>query len=220
LRAKLTPIVDHAVLVLSPQGHEYVAARRAGFGADTFRHTSLGLQPAPRGMGDAVFCAADFWRDFDDILVVWGDQFNLSPQTLRACRQIHAALPQPALTLPLVWVPQPYVEYVFDAGGRLTQVRQSREGDFCTPNGFADVGVFLLSCGPPLLAEWHDYLARSGVGPLTREVNFLPFLAHLSLRAGWPVGRYETTDPAEAVGINTPADLAFARQLLQKQRHE
>jgi len=115
-----------------------------------------------------------------------------------------------------VRAPRPYVEYVFDSSGRLTCLRQSREGDLCEPGGFSDIGVFLLSGGRALCEEWLRYRAGSAPGSVTGEINFLPFLVHLSSTAGWPVVRYETDDPDEAVGINTPEDLAFARHLLQK----
>ena len=215
VRRNLAPVVDQLVLVLSPDGHDYVATHHDRFKSGAFDRTQLGLQSSPLGMGDAIFGAAGLWRDYDSILIVWGDQFNVSPGTYRECLRIHAAQPTPALTLPLVRVAQPYVEYVFDNAGRLITVRQTREGDQCAPGGFADVGVFLLSAGAPLLAVWRDYLDLGARGTATGEINFLPFLIHLSQQAGWPVGRHEVSDPAEAVGINTPADLAFARQLLQ-----
>jgi len=218
VRRHLAPVVDHLVLVLSPQGREYVSRERNRFGPDSFEQTTLGLQAEPRGMGDAIFGAAPLWRDYDDILVVWGDQFNVSPQTYRGCLAAHRALPAPALSMPVVRVPEPYVEYVFDPAGRLTAVKQSREGDACSPGGFSDTGVFLLSAGAQLLAAWEDYLRTDPRGRGTGEINFLPFLVHLSQAEGWPVGRHEIADPREAVGINTPEELDFARSILQPSR--
>jgi len=212
----LSPVADRIVLVLSPDGNTYVEKNRAAFSPQSFDKTTLALQPAPLGMGDAIFGVADLWRDDDDLLVVWGDQFNLSLRTLSACLLLHAAQEKPALTLPVVRAPRPYVEYVFDTSGRLVGLRQSREGDVCEPGGFSDIGVFLLSGGRALCDEWRRYRADSTHGSVTGEINFLPFLVHLSSTAGWPVGRYETDDPDEAVGINTPGDLAFARRLLQQ----
>jgi bifunctional N-acetylglucosamine-1-phosphate-uridyltransferase/glucosamine-1-phosphate-acetyltransferase GlmU-like protein len=213
---KLMPLVDHTVLVLSPDGRAYFEKKRAAFKRDSFAGTEIGLQETPLGMGDAIFGVAPFWSDYENILIVWGDQFNLSPGTLGACLDLHFARKKPALTLPLVRSDNPYVEYVFDASERLTQVRQTREGDRCEPGGFSDIGVFLLSGGRALREEWSRYREKAAPGTSTGEINFLPFLAHLSTVAGWPVSRYETDDPAEAIGINTPEDLAFARQLLQK----
>jgi len=216
IHGKLSGIADHIVLVLSPEGRSYLEKNRANFETKSFEKTEMGLQSEPLGMGDAIFCVRDLWREYENVLIVWGDQFNLSLQTLRACFDLHAAQKKPALTLPVVRTANPYVEYVFDSSGCLTKVRQTREGDHCEPNGFSDIGVFLLSGGPVLIKEWERYRAVSALGSVTGEINFLPFLAHLSSVAGWPVSRYETNDPTEAVGINTPDDLAFARQLLQK----
>ncbi len=213
---KLSRVVDHVVLVLSPEGQGYREKNLAGFSPESFQKTEIGLQSAPLGMGDAIFGVSDLWRDYESVLIVWGDQFNLSPVTLRACLDLHAKQKKPFLTLPVVRTPKPYVEYVFDSSGNLAKVRQTREGDRCEPHGFSDIGVFLLSGGRPLIEEWNRYQATSAPGSVTGEINFLPFLTHLSSVAGWRVGKYETNDPTEAIGINTPDDLALARQLLQK----
>jgi bifunctional N-acetylglucosamine-1-phosphate-uridyltransferase/glucosamine-1-phosphate-acetyltransferase GlmU-like protein len=213
VRGKLSQVANPLILVLSPEGLAY--AKQTDFPPETFAKTTLARQPSPRGMGDAIFGVADLWREYDNLLIVWGDQFNLSLETLRACIALHAQQTGPGLTLPVVRMAEPYVEYVFDSADRLTHIRQSREGDVCTPNGFSDVGVFLLTGGLPLIEEWTRYQSRASIGNMTGEINFLPFLVHLSAN-GWPVRRYETTDPAEAIGINTPVDLAFARKLLSE----
>jgi bifunctional UDP-N-acetylglucosamine pyrophosphorylase/glucosamine-1-phosphate N-acetyltransferase len=212
----LSRVADRIVLVLSPEGRAYLEKNRSGFRQESFDKTEIALQTAPLGMGDAIFGAANSWRADDDLLVVWGDQFNLSAETLAAGVELHAAQKKPALTLPVVRAPRPYVEYVFDSAERLVQIRQSREGDACEPGGFSDIGVFLLTGGETLIEEWQRYRAVCAPGSATGEINFLPFLVHLSTTAGWPVARYEADDPAEAVGINTPEDLAFARRLFQE----
>jgi bifunctional UDP-N-acetylglucosamine pyrophosphorylase/glucosamine-1-phosphate N-acetyltransferase len=216
IRTKLATVADRIVLVLSPEGENYLKLNRDRLGPDSFAKTEVALQREPLGMGDAIFGSADFWREAEDVLVVWGDQFNLSAQTLQDCRVLHAGQKKPALTLPVVRALRPYVEYVFDPEGRLTEVRQAREGDACAPGGFSDIGVFLLSGGAPLLEQWQAYRASDPRGSATGEINFLPFLVYLSATAGWPVARVDVSDPAEAVGINTPEELAFARELLQK----
>jgi bifunctional UDP-N-acetylglucosamine pyrophosphorylase / glucosamine-1-phosphate N-acetyltransferase len=216
LRGKLAPIADRLVLVLSPEGQAYAKESRANLGVQSFEKTEIAVQASALGMGDAIFGAFDFWAGYDDLLIVWGDQFNLSPKTLESCLELHAESRKPALTLPVVRMQRPYVEYVFDAGERLTFIRQSREGDECEPNGFSDVGMFLLSGGARLNEEWSRFRSSAGKGSMTGEINFLPFFVYLSSIANWPVNRYESHDPSEAIGINTPEDLAFARQLLQK----
>jgi len=214
VRDKLLQVTTPIILILSPDGLSYRRNNPAAFKPESFNNTTVALQSSPLGMGDAIFGAADLWREFDDLLIVWGDQFNLSLRTLNACIELHASHEKPALTLPLVRVPRAYVEYVFDSSGRLTHIRQSREGDACEPGGLSDVGVFLLTGGAALIREWTLYREKCMTGSVTGEINFLPFLVHLS-SIGWPVNRYETNDPAEAIGINTPEDLAFARQLIR-----
>jgi len=218
LHEQLARVADRVVLVLSPEGTCYLADHRAEFPAESFSRTELACQGEPTGMGDAIFGAAELWRDARDLLIVWGDQVNLSAKTFRGCVERHDARKGPALTLPVTRVKRPYVEYVFDAGGHLREVRQSREGDKCAANGFSDVGMFLLTGGAALLREWEHYRAAAREGAATGELNFLPFLAYLSVEAGWPVNRYEVSDPAEARGVNTPEDLAWARKLWAEKR--
>jgi bifunctional N-acetylglucosamine-1-phosphate-uridyltransferase/glucosamine-1-phosphate-acetyltransferase GlmU-like protein len=215
VRRQLSQVTAPIILILSPEGLSYLENNPAAFHSESFTNTRVALQSSPLGMGDAIFGTADLWREFDDLLIVWGDQFNLSLRTLNACIELHTGHEKPAMTLPLVRAPHAYVEYIFDFSGRLTHIRQSREGDICEPGGLSDVGVFLLSGGAALIEEWTRYRRGCTMGSVTGEINFLPFLVHLS-SIGWPVNRYETNDPNEAVGINTPEDLAFARQLLRK----
>jgi hypothetical protein len=159
-------------------------------------------------MGDAIFGSRDHWQDFDAILLVWGDQVFVSDDTLR--RALTAmTTPEHRLVLPLTRMAIPYVEYVFE-GGSLTKVLQSREGDVTTPNGFSDVGTFLLGTHG-LASAWDGYSSKAARGGRTGEVNFLPFLPFLSLQ-GWSVTPLEVADPTEARGINTPEDLCFFRE--------
>ena len=204
LYAKLSPLVDHIHLVLSPEG-------AAAFPALPAR-VSRSIQPEPAGMGDAIFRGYDVWSKYDAMLVVWGDQVFVSNDTLK--RAI-AALGNPHrhAVLPMTRMAQPYVEYVFD-GPRLVRVLQTREGDATTPNGFSDVGTFLLGTDG-LKAAWEDYLAAAPRGAGTGEINFLPFLSFLSSK-DWTITPVEIADETEARGINTKEDLAFFRRLYRE----
>ena len=205
LYEKLSPLVDHIHLVLSPE---------AGISFPPLpAKVTSSVQPSPTGMGDAIFRGYDIWSHHDAILVVWGDQVFVSTDTLK--RSI-AALREPRhhMVLPLARMASPYVEYVFE-GQRLARVLQSREGDTTASNGFSDVGTFLLGT-QNLRAGWENYLAASPRGAATGEINFLPFLPFLSAR-GWTVTPLLVPDETEARGINTPEDLAFF-QRLYKQR--
>ena len=200
LHARLAPLVDHIHLVLSPDGAQNFPAPPP--------QVSHSIQPHPIGMGDAIFGARTAWETFDAILIVWGDQVFVSADTIS--RALAALTPDRQLVLPLTRMSTPYVEYVFD-GERLAKVLQSREGDATTPNGFSDVGTFLLGTDG-LAAAWDAYLSAAVRGNRTAEINFLPFLPFLS-EQGWTVTPLEVADPIEARGINTPEDLSFFRGL-------
>jgi bifunctional UDP-N-acetylglucosamine pyrophosphorylase / glucosamine-1-phosphate N-acetyltransferase len=204
LYAKLAPLVDHIHLVLSPDGAAVFPLLP--------EQVSTSLQPAPIGMGDAIFRGFDVWSQYDAVLIVWGDQVFVSQDTLSRALAALAEPPQHAV-LPLTRMAVPYVEYVFD-GPRLTRVLQSREGDATTPNSFSDVGTFLLGT-QDLQPAWEDYLASTLRGSGTGEINFLPFLPFLSAR-GWTVTPLTVSDATEARGINTQDDLAFFQSLYKK----
>jgi bifunctional N-acetylglucosamine-1-phosphate-uridyltransferase/glucosamine-1-phosphate-acetyltransferase GlmU-like protein len=205
LYAKLSPLVDHIHLVLSPDG-------AAAF-TDLPAHVTRSIQPSPIGMGDAIFRGHATWAAFDAVLIVWGDQVFVSTDTLaRAIAALDATAKSGVL--PVTAMAEPYVEYVWN-GDRLSAVRQSREGDACTPNGLSDVGTFLLSTHG-LDAAWERYLAQAPRGGLTGEINFLPFLPFLAAN-GWTIEPLTVADTTEARGINTKDDLAFFQSLYRDQ---
>jgi bifunctional UDP-N-acetylglucosamine pyrophosphorylase/glucosamine-1-phosphate N-acetyltransferase len=201
LHAKLAPLVDHIHLVLSPDGVAAFPPLPA--------KVSTSIQPAPTGMGDAIFRGHDVWSNYDAVLIVWGDQVFVSTDTLKRALAALAA-PDRQAVLPVTRMATPYVEYVFD-GPRLTKVLQTREGDTTTQNGYSDVGTFLLGTAG-LKSAWDAFLAQAPRGAGTGEINFLPFLPFLSAE-GRTVTPLEVADATEARGINTKADLTFFQSL-------
>ena len=212
LRQKLLSVADHINVIVSPQGERMV--RDVVEREDSRARVSLSIQPEPVGMGDAIFRGYPVWSRAAAILIVWGDQVFVSAETLARACALHNGFAR-TVVLPVVSLPQPYVEYVFADDGRLAAVRQSREGDVCTPDGYGDIGTFVLSV-PGLHSAWSKYLAQAPAGTLTGETNFLPFLPYLS-SLGWAVKRLVTADPREARGVNTPDDLAFFKSIVARE---
>ena len=209
LKSKMLAVCDHLVVVMSPWGEPFL---QEALHADPDRsRISVAIQPEPIGMGDAVMQGRAAWSAFDDLCVIWGDQVHVSMDTLRRGIALQQSLTAPAFTLPVVKMDQPYVEYVFDADDRLTEVLQTREGAVCSPGGLGDVGTFLLT-SRGLEQAWAEFAARTPRGALTGELNFLPFLPFLE-RSGWRCGKFLVADANEAKGINTQDDLAFFRRL-------
>src|ERR1044072_1795878 len=96
-------------------------------------------------MGDAIFGCREHWQTHDHLMVMWGDQVGLSRETMSTVK--NNVVGGPTLVLPLARHPNPYVEYLLDADGRLAKVLQSREGDATTPNGLRDMGLVGMSVG-------------------------------------------------------------------------
>jgi bifunctional N-acetylglucosamine-1-phosphate-uridyltransferase/glucosamine-1-phosphate-acetyltransferase GlmU-like protein len=205
LHARLSPLVDHIHLVLSPNG--------AAALPDLPANVSCSIQPSPIGMGDAIFRGHETWSTFDAVLIIWGDQVFVSADTLAHTIAALGDVPRSGV-LPVTRMMEPYVEYVWQ-DGFLTAVRQSREGDACMPNGLSDVGTFLLSANG-LDAAWKDYLAQAPRGGQTGEINFLPFLPFLAA-TGWAIQPLAVVDATEARGINTKSDMAFFQSLYKDQ---
>jgi bifunctional UDP-N-acetylglucosamine pyrophosphorylase/glucosamine-1-phosphate N-acetyltransferase len=214
LRDALMPEVDRLVVVLAPTATSIFERTLA---VDEMRsRVSVAVQERPTGMGDAVFTARSFWGDFESIAVVWGDQVNLSKKTLRRTIEAHLKA-EDGVTIPLIPVADPYVQYDFDDVGHLYRIRQRREHDKMDPEGNSDVGVFALYTRG-LNELWQEYRASCTKGSVTEEINFLPFLVFLAGK-GWPTRIVAAECADEVRGINTPADLAFARQRFVRTKH-
>jgi len=215
LYAKIEPFVEQIVLVLSPDGLKYAEEHSLTVKYDKLK---LAVQEYPIGMGDAVFAASSVWKHFSQLMVVWGDQVFLSDRSIRCLIDTHIGACDRGrqLTLPLVFVNNPYVEYCISPNGEIMDILQSREGDVCGATGFSDSGLFMLEI-QCLEAAWSLYRSEESFGAVTSEVNFLPFLKWLSLK-GWGTRTFRIEDAREARGINTTADLEFFRALYKGDR--
>ena len=205
--------VDHVVIVASPSA-------RAAF--DEYRATQpmpieVVEQETPTGMLDAILAARGIVETHrpERVAITWCDQIALDPVTVEALRAQACTSSAPAMVLATIAVAGPYIHFDRDAGGRITAVRQRREGDPMPDTGETDMGLFDLS-----LETYRTHLpafaaqARASAG--TGERNFLPFIPWLSARA--PVTTVPGTSPMEAVGINTPEELAAVEAHLERER--
>ncbi|HEY9684218.1 MAG TPA: NTP transferase domain-containing protein [Oculatellaceae cyanobacterium] len=200
----LSPYVDEIHVVLAETAQDEFLAQLSKIEKDK---TTTSIQSIPLGMGDAIFGAYKYWSKSSQLVVVWGDQVNLSQSTVRSV--VEACSPTRTMTLPLTRTASPYVQYDI-ADGRLTGVRQTREGAITDKEGLSDIGLFGLSV-KDLLPAWQNYLNQGSLGEATGEINFLPFLTYLSSVQNWRLDTILVADAAEARGVNTQDDLEFAR---------
>jgi bifunctional UDP-N-acetylglucosamine pyrophosphorylase/glucosamine-1-phosphate N-acetyltransferase len=170
-------------------------------------------QDEPTGMLDAILIGVSAARPRRDerVWITWGDQVGVHPATLARLSRVEA---ESDMALPTVMRDDPYIHLARDETGRIVRVLQRREGDQMPSRGESDMGVFSLSGGA--CTEWLvEYGRDLAPGAGTRERNFLPFIAWAASRGA--VVTCPSTEPMEAIGINTPSELeAVARYLRER----
>jgi bifunctional N-acetylglucosamine-1-phosphate-uridyltransferase/glucosamine-1-phosphate-acetyltransferase GlmU-like protein len=199
------PFVDHVVVVASPSGERLVRQALGEWRAPA----TVAVQAEPTGMLDAILIGLGAIPvAYDRAWFTWGDQVAVLPATLARLASVER---DSDVALPIVERDEPYIHFDRDASGRICGVRQRREGDAMPARGENDMGLFSLS--HRAAGEWLPAYAREApVGAATGERNFVPFVAWASARG--TVATCACTDPIEAVGINTPEELAAIERVL------
>jgi bifunctional UDP-N-acetylglucosamine pyrophosphorylase/glucosamine-1-phosphate N-acetyltransferase len=170
-------------------------------------------QPAATGMLDAILLArpAAVRHHPSSVWVTWCDQVAVHPKTIERLAACTAPGSHDALVMPTVVRPDPYIHFERDGSGRIVRVLHRREGDEMPPVGESDMGLFALS--PMAFSDrLPEYAEIVEVGRSTRERNFLPFIPWIA-RTG-SVATFPAEDPMEAVGVNTPEELALVERYL------
>ena len=204
--------VDRTAVIVHPSAEEAVRLRLgSAVAVDVF------LQQEPTGMLDAIMLAAPAAERYRPrrVLITWCDQVAIHPTTVAGIRAATAGPQAPALAMPTCMQQSPYIHLERNAEGRITRVLHRREGDVMPAVGESDAGLFDLSLQAYL--EWLPQYARDvAVGSRTGERNFLPFVAWISSRA--QVATFPCVEPEEAIGVNTPEDLARIERYLRERR--
>jgi dolichol-phosphate mannosyltransferase len=203
LFALYRPWVAQAVIIVQPDAAQQIGAvvDKAGL------PVSVRMQEKPSGMLDAVMLAGeDVQRSHAErVWITWCDQIAIHPRTvegLAARSDQHATA---GIVMPVVRRSNPYIHLDRDERGRIVRVLHRREGDQMPLVGESDAGLFSLS-REAFLERLPEYAREVAVGHATGERNLLPFLPWLSARA--EVVTFPATDEIEAVGVNTPEELA------------
>jgi 2-phospho-L-lactate transferase/gluconeogenesis factor (CofD/UPF0052 family) len=196
----LAPFDPEPVVVINPVTGPLL---REAVAADGRHRPAWVIQREQRGMGDAILRARDaIGPDPCDVVVAWSDMGSLRERSIFLTGAIHQALGSP-MTLPTMWVDNPYVAVVRNRAGIPSGVLQSRIGDPMPTVGEADCGVF-WNRSPDVfdLIEELDTIERGD-----QELAFLPILNLLAGRTGpQPVG-VPIAEPGESQGVNTKSEL-------------
>ena len=167
----------------------------------------LVVQQQPTGMLDAILLGMPLIERYRPrrVWITWCDQIALSPVTLQRLRAVDDTSPAPDVAFPTWRTRDPYVHIERDPTGRITRVLHRREGDTMPDVGETDAGLFDLSLDA-YVQHLPAYSASPEVGARTGERNFVPFVAWMAARG--TVATVECSEPEEAIGVNTPEELA------------
>jgi bifunctional UDP-N-acetylglucosamine pyrophosphorylase / glucosamine-1-phosphate N-acetyltransferase len=223
------PMIDHLLHRYRDVAQRFVLVVHPSFEIDVKRHVqevapSVTVQYAnqsePTGMLDAILLAIDAVKRSAPgrVWITWCDQIGVHPDTVTMLERLSHERAEASVIFPTVRQEPPYIHLDRDGSGRITRVRQRREGDAMPEIGESDMGLFSLSAD-----ACFNLLPQFGAGAIaaasTRERNFLPFIPWLAER-GHAVVTFGSTNPLEAIGVNTPDDRqrleAYLRDLEQR----
>lgn len=215
------PMLDYLLERYAPHVGAFAVVVHPSFRAEVERYCvgrsetiAFAVQEEPTGMLDAILMPLEQVgvRDARRIWITWCDQVAVRVETAAA---LAAQGGDPALVLPTVRRPEPYIHFARDAVGNIVDVLHRREGDEMPDEGESDIGVFVLSRAAycELLPEFSRSVAT---GSLTAERNFLPFIPWLQRRA--KIRTVLACDEVESVGVNDRADLRRVESYLRDGR--
>jgi bifunctional N-acetylglucosamine-1-phosphate-uridyltransferase/glucosamine-1-phosphate-acetyltransferase GlmU-like protein len=165
-------------------------------------------------MGDAIL-SADGLVETQCVMVIWGDQILVSPDTIRTSMRLHEARPGAKLTLPTVRCSHPYIHFERDNRERLVRVLQKREDGVDVDAGENDCGIFFFDA-QSLFGNLRR-AKKSGcyLGKITGEFCFLPMFPEFEGENG-ELATLRIEDETEACGINNLADAEIVESILKR----
>lgn len=203
LFARYRDRVDRFLVVVSPAGAPLAERHCAG----RPERIELLVQESPTGMLDAVLIPRLRVGEImpDEVWITWCDQVAVAEETAARLAAAMEADPRPGLAFPTLVGAEPYIHFSRDGAGSINGVLHRREGDRMPPEGEGDIGLFALT-REIYLTGLPAYAAVAPRGRATGERNFLPFIPWLARQGR--VCTVPATGAMEAVGINTPDELA------------
>lgn len=204
------PFVDRFVFVIHPVHLEAVTTHCERFDLPI----EFEIQESPTGMLDAILIpqtrVREFLQDADDqVWITWCDQIAVHSQTVQ--RLAVLAGERDGVVIPTVVKELPYIHWVRNGSNEIVGLLQQREGDAMPKRGEGDVGLFSLS-RRAYLDLLPLFASEAGVGSMTEERNFLPFVVWLSGKAN--VTTFPAQNEIESIGINDQADVALVENYL------
>jgi HAD superfamily hydrolase (TIGR01509 family) len=208
----LEPNCASLIFVVSPEGASEIVSELELRIPGRFE---VVLQHNPTGMGAAVGLALPSVRT-PHAAIVWGDQVALCRDSVETCLALHEGPLSPDITCPTVLRAKPYIHFERDSQGRITALRQAREGDAMPETGESDTGFFCFRA--ERLSELLQAMRAdgAGLGGSTREFNMLPVVPRAALADDTCVLTPRHMRIEETVGINSAGDATQVEEFLRR----
>jgi bifunctional UDP-N-acetylglucosamine pyrophosphorylase/glucosamine-1-phosphate N-acetyltransferase len=205
------PLLDHLLDLYRPFVERVVVVAHPSFSSRLHGPFEVVVQQERTGMLDAILLAAPAVRQTQSrqVWITRGDQVGVLPATVQRLAAAMDGPEQPAAVVPTVRRDDPYIHFDRDRSGRISGLRQRREGDVMPQAGESDMGLFALTRAT-FERDLPSYASGVRAGAGTGERNFLPFVPWLAARQ--TVVTIPCTDERESIGINTPEELRLMEE--------
>ena len=178
------------------------------------RRVEFASQEEQLGTGHAVRCALPVIpKEEDNVVILYGDVPLISSATLNSMITLHQS--RPSLTLLTMKQDDPagYGRMLRDPYGEVCGIVEEKDAND-DERRIQEVNTGIMIVNHALLKSWIDALRADN----TQKEYYLTDIVALANSDRYPVNAYQTLDPQEVMGANTPAQLAeletafFARQ--------
>jgi bifunctional UDP-N-acetylglucosamine pyrophosphorylase/glucosamine-1-phosphate N-acetyltransferase len=194
--------VSHKILFIVNKKHKNKIKEYLKKNYNNKINFSIALQKKPTGMFDAVYRSSRYLKDYNKVMVLWGDHIGVQKKTInKICKK---KLKSQTLLLPLIKKKNPYVEYIF-LKKKLIKINEVREGDICNKFGYSDLGTFLFF-SKNFKRLLKKFKKKKILGKITKEQNFLPFIYFLS-ENNWSIKKIIFQNKIQSDGINSRNDI-------------
>ena len=200
--------VDEFILLLSPEGLEYY---NSNLKTKAPKNLFIWVQNESTGMFDAInqIFSTLIERDTYEfkLIIQWGDQPFCNKYLHES---LFLDLNNHQITVPLVWVNNPYVQFKLGKNLKVIETRENEENDLY---GFKDMGIFAFN-RKIIESCWNKYKLIVKPGKVTKEKNFVKFfeLVNNDFEIHWRIDQPNY----KSIGINTKNDLAEVRMFLNQ----
>ena len=162
-------------------------------------------QRKPKGMGDAILKVkkSKFYKNFEHVLLIWGDLPYLSSRTLGILVKTHLKYDYD-FTFPTLNEKNPYTYLRKDKNGKVLELLETRQMNKIAPiYGERDIGVFIFK------KKIINMLSKNfpeKISPITKEHGFLYILKYL-IKNNYKIKNLLIAKSRESISLNKISDL-------------